>query len=596
MTSWTDVLGWTLIHFVWQGALLTAVAAGLLRLCRSRSANARYGIACVVLAVMLVMPFVTAVALWSPAGETGSAITPGPAVFTTVERSTAAAATGMPGASFVLTVRSGLDALTPWVVVTWFTGVAVLLLRMAGGLWRVRRLHRRALVAAVSRWHAVAERIGAQLGLRRPVRVVESSRVESPIALGWLRPVIVLPVAAAANLTPSQVEAILVHELVHIRRHDYVVNIVQTLAETLLFYHPGVWWVSNQVRVEREHCCDDAAVAACGNPADYARALGELEAWRSAGTPLALAAASGSVSDRVRRVLRGPLTREPRSVSWTVGLIAIVLVMAGVNGAFQPFGPSQSANASAQETAPSPDAFDWQLRPTDHFDLYYDPALEDGLGTMTVVAEHAYDHISGVLSYQLSQRVPVFVYKTRADYEQQQLVPAVPPEVLRETASFSEPLQNRIVFLADEDPDRWYWQIAHELTHIFAFDIIPRSAANASRVPVWMDEGLADYMAGTWLSEDLAALRDVVTSDRVPSMSNLSVAHDTRNRLPYSLGHAFFDFIEARYGVERIKQFLVELRRDVVDGTDDLYQAAFHLTPDEIDLAFEEYMKARFAS
>ena len=112
------------------------------------------------------------------------------------------------------------------------------------------------------------------------MRVVESALVDVPVVIGWLRPVILLPVAALAGLTPAQVEAILAHELAHIRRHDSCVNVLQTIAETLLFYHPAVWWVSHRIRAEREHCCDDIAVAVCGDPVAYAQALAELESWR----------------------------------------------------------------------------------------------------------------------------------------------------------------------------------------------------------------------------------------------------------------------------------------------------------------------------
>src|SRR5207247_762569 len=124
--------------------------------------------------------------------------------------------------------------------------------------------------------------------------VVESALVDVPTVVGCMRPVILLPIAAISNLTPSQIEAILAHELAHIRRHDYLVNLLQTLAETLLFYHPGVWWVSARIREEREHCCDDVAVEVCGDAVIYARALAELETWRVESTALTIAATGGS--------------------------------------------------------------------------------------------------------------------------------------------------------------------------------------------------------------------------------------------------------------------------------------------------------------
>ena len=126
-----------------------------------------------------------------------------------------------------------------------------------------------------------AERLAHRLGLPPPRHVVESALVDVPTVVGWLRPAILLPIAALASLTPAQVEAILAHELAHIRRHDYAVNLLQTIVETLLFYHPAVWWLSQRIRVEREHCCDDIAIAVCGDPLGYAQALAELETWRT---------------------------------------------------------------------------------------------------------------------------------------------------------------------------------------------------------------------------------------------------------------------------------------------------------------------------
>src|SRR5204862_5255018 len=141
---------------------------------------------------------------------------------------------------------------------------------------------------------------------------------------------IVLPIAALAALNPDQVEAILAHELAHIRRHDYAVNVLQTIAETLLFYHPAVWWLSNRIRVEREHCCDDIAVAVCGDPIGYARALADLETWRTlrlgSGQPaesMALAATGGSLVERVRRILRVPSEEAP-SPRWAATLVLTI--------------------------------------------------------------------------------------------------------------------------------------------------------------------------------------------------------------------------------------------------------------------------------
>src|SRR5262249_59849206 len=124
--------------------------------------------------------------------------------------------------------------------------------------------------------------------------------------------------------------AIIAHELAHIRRHDYAVNLLQTLVETLLFYHPAVWWLSNRIRTEREHCCDDVAIAICGDPVGYAQALAELESLRTLSASMAMAATGGSLLSRVRRILRMPLTDEPRSRSWPATIaLTIIFPAAG---------------------------------------------------------------------------------------------------------------------------------------------------------------------------------------------------------------------------------------------------------------------------
>ena len=215
------------------------------------------------------------------------------------------------------------------VVLCWMAGVALLVCRLAAGWRQVRQLQMRALSEPASRWRPAGERLARLMGLARLPRIVDSTLVDVPTVVGWLRPLILLPVAALANLTPAQVDSILAHELAHVRRHDYLVNILQTLTETLLFYHPAVWWVSARVREEREHCCDEVAVETCGDAADYARALVELESWRVSSATMALAATGGSLFDRVRRIMRAPADDVPRPAGWIVSIALVVLFTAG---------------------------------------------------------------------------------------------------------------------------------------------------------------------------------------------------------------------------------------------------------------------------
>jgi uncharacterized protein (TIGR03435 family) len=219
-----------------------------------------------------------------------------------------------------------VEALLPWIVSAWLCGVLLLLARVTAAWWRVRRLHTVALSTQASSWQAAANRIAFRLGLASVIRIIELPHVDVPLVVGCLRPIVVLPIAAMSQLNTAQVEAILAHELAHVRRHDYLVNLMQTLAETLLFYHPAVWWLSARIRDEREHCCDDVAVAVCGDPVGYAAALAELESWRSGELSLAAAATSGSLLNRVRRILRVDVSEDSRLSSWTLGLIVAATV------------------------------------------------------------------------------------------------------------------------------------------------------------------------------------------------------------------------------------------------------------------------------
>jgi uncharacterized protein (TIGR03435 family) len=326
MNPWIAIVAWTLIHFLWQGALITVAAAVILRLARTASPQIRYGAACAGLTAMVTAPLVTAAALasaWAPAGSAVPPLAAGldvvrVAAGRTVQVPLAGVAhwwTTVDAASFLLLV-----------VIGWSIGVAALLVRLALGWWRLRTLHQAALRTSPSSWQATSDSLLVRLRLRRTVRVINSTAIDTPAVIGWLRPVVLLPIAALANLSEEQVVAILVHELAHIRRHDIAVNACQAVAETLLFYHPGVWWLSSCIRAEREHCCDDVAVAVSGDPVVYAEALTALASWSMATPPLVVGAGGGSLLERVRRVLGMEATARRRTS--TTSLVALLTVAA----------------------------------------------------------------------------------------------------------------------------------------------------------------------------------------------------------------------------------------------------------------------------
>jgi len=332
-----QIAGWTLIHFLWQGSAIALATAGLLRAARRGSARIRYAAACAGLAAMIAAPIVTARVLWQTSSGAAVTIDEGarlPDLMSRADRHPDSAGASRSGSSRSQSGGSALaririDQMMPLLVTGWLLGVAFLLGRMAGGWWQLRRLYRASMDAPASAWQASCRRLASRMGLDAAAHVVESALVDVPTVVGCLRPVILLPVAALANLQPSHIEAILAHELAHIRRHDYIVNLLQTVAETLLFYHPGVWWLSARIREEREHCCDDVAVEVCGDAVSYARALAELETWRVESNALAVAATGGSLLSRVRRILHMPPADEPPSTNWVATLVLVVLFTAG---------------------------------------------------------------------------------------------------------------------------------------------------------------------------------------------------------------------------------------------------------------------------
>ena len=319
-----QALGWALVHSLWQGAGVAALLSGLLALLRGRRARARYAAGCGALALMLLLPSATAWkmsggashthAAGEEAGHRGGDHSNAGALEATVIAAGAVedAPEGFAYESHEPGRQSapggGFEGALPWLSLLWTLGVMVFSARAFGGLVYARRLKSAGTRPAAHAWQERFAELSRRLCVKRAVRLLESARVQVPTAVGWLRPVVLLPASALTGLTPRQLEVVLAHELAHIRRHDYLVNLLQTAVETLLFYHPAAWWVAGRVRAEREHVCDDMAVSATGGDAlNYARALTALERLRPRPRPqLALAADGGSLRSRVMRLVGAP--------------------------------------------------------------------------------------------------------------------------------------------------------------------------------------------------------------------------------------------------------------------------------------------------
>ena len=234
--------------------------------------------------------------------------------------------------------------------------------------------------------------------------------------------------------------------------------------------------------------------------------------------------------------------------------------------------------------------FKWHIYTTDHFEVYYYPEIEKHLERVVSYAESAYQQVSSDLKHDLAFKVPLMIYKTQSEFQQQNVEPSELPEGV---LAFAEPYRDRMVLPIDEPDDALYRLITHELTHIFEFDIIPRSLLRRG-LPLWVDEGLSEYMTSHWNAFDLMTVRDAAIADTIPPMSDFQGVAFVDGRLPYNLGHAAFEFIESRWGKEGIRQFLFALRKNVIGGGESAYEEAFRLRAEEFDEQFEKYLKDRF--
>jgi beta-lactamase regulating signal transducer with metallopeptidase domain len=362
-------LSWALFHFLWQGAVVAAALAALGMALRKSAPSVRYAVACGALATMLALPIVTA---WSASGD-GLEQRPAAADAATVEAAGeirgADATTATVAADGLIPVawRARIEVFRPWVLSAWFAGVLLLSIRFLGGLNAALQLTRRGAGTAPPEWQHTVGLIAARLSVTRPVRLLESAIVQVPTAIGAFRPAILLPASVFTGLPVRGLEALIAHELAHVRRHDYLVNLLQTVVETLLFYHPAVWWVSARVRAEREQCCDDLAIAATGDARTYARALVRLEEMRGRAPALAVAAAGGNLWNRIVRVLketREAAGREGEGVASSRRAAgAVALGMLFVIGAAAQFGPANGDGWDPADRAeeisletPEPDA------------------------------------------------------------------------------------------------------------------------------------------------------------------------------------------------------------------------------------------------
>lgn len=376
-------LALALLHFLWQGAALAAVAYVLMALCRS--ASARYVVGVGTLALMLAAPIGSFLYLRGRDQSTAALIS---------SNDEAPASRVAIGAPLVGPARSASpdgdgNPYLLWMVEAWFAGVLLLSLRSAGGFLVVERLRRKESAPVAQELVDLCLSLQQRMGLDRAIRYCQSVRLEAPVVVGWIRPIVLLPMSAISGLSEEQLEAVIAHELAHIQRHDAFVHLFQVAVETLLFYHPAVWWLGKRIRAEREHCCDDTAVRVCGSPVIYAHALTRLAESKSA-PQLVMAANRSPLVERIARLLGAGSERETfRSANITAGVLCLAAALLAGSAVIGNAKNAQAQTPAAAEPASTSPA---SAGPAAHVPAVPGAATvarQSSEGTAPAVASHA---------------------------------------------------------------------------------------------------------------------------------------------------------------------------------------------------------------
>jgi len=331
MSALIDAIGWTLLHSLWQVALIGLAAAAVLALLRGAAPTQRYLVSCAALLACVLWPLAGLLPRLEAAG-----------VF--------AADTEDAGLAQLAGVADGwlpgLQAHLGLVVGAWLLCVGALVLRTVLGMLWIERAVRHG--ASDPAWQRRLTQMARGFGILRTVRLRVVEQLSSPMTAGWWRPVVLVPAALLAGMPPDLLEALLAHELAHVRRHDYLVNLVQNAIEILLFYHPAVWWLSRRIRAERELIADDLAAAHSKAPRRLAQALSELEKIQFAAPAMAMQACGGDLTTRIRRLLQPQAARS----DWKALALVLGLLTASLFGAANANSSAGAGKEAATQVKP----------------------------------------------------------------------------------------------------------------------------------------------------------------------------------------------------------------------------------------------------
>jgi bla regulator protein BlaR1 len=341
-----NALGWTIFHSLWQGMIVGLILLLIFKFRRDISPQARYLLGVFALAAIFISSLLTFFMAYHPASSPAEFVMNSSASISTLE--------GISERADGLSILN--PALLGWqqslvrtfdlVSITWFIGVLLFTLRLAGGMLVIRGMRKQQVSPLPACWEQRLQLLAAKSGMKRAITFLLSQKVRVPTVIGILRPVVLIPAMIISGLPADQLESIIIHELAHIRRHDFLINIMQSIMEALFFYHPVVWIISENIRLEREKCCDDYSVKVCGQVSLYARALACLsELQITAGIPsLAFTGNKKNIVHRVERLINSKKMKTNRSEKLMAGLVlmtSVLIITLSTGATFKPAGFAQ---------------------------------------------------------------------------------------------------------------------------------------------------------------------------------------------------------------------------------------------------------------
>lgn len=326
-----DALGWTLIHSLWQGATLAVLLALTLILLRRNSSRVRYFVATTALFTLMLATTITFIGIYQSGNNPATQVAPGAAATKNLGKLPLVQQIEVTSGKSLSFFSNYFNQHLPLIVTVWLLGVLVLMLRFLGGFAYLQRLRHHQTSAVSTDWQAKTLAIADSLKIKKMVRLLESVMAKTPMVIGHLKPVILLPLGTIGGLSAKQVESILAHEMAHIARNDYLVNILQSVVEIFLFFNPAMWWMSARVREERENCCDDIALQLTNDHITLVKTLATLEEMRITApqTAVALAGKKGGLVGRISRIINSPRINATFSEGFVAALLMVGFLFLG---------------------------------------------------------------------------------------------------------------------------------------------------------------------------------------------------------------------------------------------------------------------------